>query len=152
MSKLFQPTTIPAPIGYEPSKGVGPTFSFEDHIHSVSVEDWKVPVLSNGWTDGGTVSTQGVGYLRDPSGFIHIRGRINAGTLVAGTILFTLDVGSRPKLDLRVPVITNTGAGIITLVVRLNGDVEIGPTAASANLYFNTIFEANRDQIAVTRS
>jgi hypothetical protein len=52
---------------------------------------WVIPAYQNGWTAGnGTVP----GYMKDPLGFTHLRGRIGGG--VSGTVAFQLPPYFRP--------------------------------------------------------
>lgn len=53
---------------------------------------WTAPSLVNSWANRGGVAN--AGYLKDPLGFVHLRGQINGGT--SQTTAFTLPAGYRP--------------------------------------------------------
>lgn len=52
---------------------------------------WTTPTLLNSWTARGG---DPAGYLKDPMGFVHLRGRLTGGG--SGTAAFVLPVGYRP--------------------------------------------------------
>jgi len=144
-----QPTDIPVPrpIGYESKVGVLEEKSPSDHVHTVKLEEWRTVPDSeflNGWSNPTGVPTQ-FRYLREPSGFVHIEGKLDAGTVAPGTDIYTMPLGYRPDADLRFPVVTDTGLGVITIIIHASGLIELGPSSAVANLYFNIIYEANRE-------
>jgi hypothetical protein len=56
----------------------------------VTGADWHTPTMLNSWAAGGVVP----GYLKDPMGFVHIRGLVFNGT--NGLAAFTLPAGYRP--------------------------------------------------------
>jgi hypothetical protein len=51
---------------------------------------WIVPTLLNSWV----ATSSAVGYMKDPLGLVHLRGRVTAGA--SGTVLFNLPAGFRP--------------------------------------------------------
>lgn len=72
---------------------------------------WRVigaagnPTFLNGWTNQGGAD-QTAAYLKDPNGFVHLRGLVRGGP--ASQAIFTLPAGNRPSLNEVFPVITNT--------------------------------------------
>lgn len=91
-------------------------------LGAVGATAWQTPTLLNGWENYGA-SWYGAGYLRDASGFVHLRGLIRNGT--AGTAALTLPAGYRTGLgattNMHYLVRANTGAE--TLVINGAGDV-----------------------------
>lgn len=67
-----------------------------DNVNSpdVVVGKWITPTLINSWANLGS-GTVGAGYLKDPFGFVHLRGRILGGA--AASIAFALPPGYRPS-------------------------------------------------------
>jgi hypothetical protein len=61
---------------------------------NIRQEDWITPTLVGGWTE---VSGYPVRYMKDQFGFIHFKGRVNAG--VGGTKAFQVPVGYRVLCD-----------------------------------------------------
>lgn len=58
-----------------------------------ATSSWIAPALINSWANvGGANAT--AGYLKDPFGFVHLKGRV--GTGVSGTVAFVLPAGFRP--------------------------------------------------------
>jgi hypothetical protein len=56
---------------------------------------WIAPTLLNSWTNfGGGYQT--VGYLKDPMGFVHLKGVLLGGSGASNTTVFTLPTGYRP--------------------------------------------------------
>lgn len=53
---------------------------------------WIIPTLVNSWANVSGFET--VGYLKDPFGFVHLKGVINTGT--SATVAFVLPAGFRP--------------------------------------------------------
>lgn len=86
-----------------PFRGDAPELTYVDiNLTATSVgvvsEPWHVvgaagePAMVNGWVNYGT----SLAFMKDPHGFVHIKGELQAGTLTAGTTIFTLPVGYRP--------------------------------------------------------
>lgn len=68
---------------------------------------WIAPTLLNSWANyGSTYAT--AGYLKDPLGFVHLKGAIQTGA--SGTSAFTLPAGYRPGGDAQFPIVI-VGAG-----------------------------------------
>lgn len=133
---------LPEPVSYFARPGVSDQPAKADHVHEIRVEDWQYPDLQNGWTPSATI--QPIRFCLDPSGFVHIEGSLNAGTVAAGTDLWYMPVGYRPENSLRVVCSMNSGAGITTIVIASAGTVEIGPNAVVGSLSIVTSYQANR--------
>lgn len=143
-------SSLPRSVGYEPRLGVHEEFAKLDHVHAIIVERWHYvenTELQNGWTN--PVGTVGVfRFLRDPMGFVHIEGKLDAGTVATNTVIYTLPVGYRPQAGHRFPVVTATGGALATLLIQETGNIVVGGVAVTTNLYFSgIIFEADREQI-----
>lgn len=143
----YQVDTYPKPVGYNVSEGSMEEPARRDHEHNLIVETFRSlnGLLVNGWTD---VNGK---FGLDPMGFVHIEGRVDAGTVAAGTTIFTLPVGYRPPINLRHLALTNTGAQACGIVINANGTVTTSGFAAVANLYFNSIFEASRETLVINK-
>jgi hypothetical protein len=64
--------------------------------------DWIAPSLINSWVVVGAV-----GYLKDPLGFVHLRGQVSDGT--SGAIAFVLPAGYRPGIQSFFPSVVGGG-------------------------------------------
>lgn len=92
-------------------------------------EAWKPAVFENGWTNvGGDLND--AGYMRDPLGFIHLRGFISSGTVTQAA--FTLPAGYRPEN--REVHITATSGSFGHLSVHSDGQVVIN---AGSNVWYS---------------
>ncbi len=60
-----------------------------------TVDDWITPSMGNSWVNYDTNFNQ-VGYFKDKSGIVYLRGLIKNGTFGGSTVIFTLPVGYRP--------------------------------------------------------
>lgn len=89
-------------------------------------EAWIAPTLLNGWVNTGT-GWSPAGYMKDTSGYVHIRGLIKSGATGNATILFVLPAGYRPAYEL--VFITSTDAGGSPLTARID-------VTSSGNLLF----------------
>ena len=143
-------TTLPRPVGYEANLGVMEESAALDHEHPVFVERWHYvedTELLNGWNNAsGTVQT--FRFLRDPMGFVHLDGKLDAGVVTNGTFIYVLPVGYRPGFNHRFPVITSTGAAISAILINLDGTISLSGPPATTNLYFSgIIFEADRNTL-----
>ncbi len=70
----------------------------------VYVQDWVAPSFLNSWVNfDGTYSQ--CGYMRDPNGFVHLRGKVKTGTI--NTAIFTLPALFRPQYKLTFVGISN---------------------------------------------
>lgn len=88
---------------------------------------WVVPTLINAWTNsGGAFET--AGYLRDPLGFVHLKGLVTGGA--SGSAAFVLPPGYRPGAT----TVNNPTAGLgITAEAQINitGNVVLFYSAAT---------------------
>jgi hypothetical protein len=81
---------------------------------------FSAPTLAGAWVNTGGASTT-AGYIKDPMGFVHLRGTVKSG---AGAI-FTLPTGYRPSATVEYAVpgdgayaqVSITSAGVVTQVV-----------------------------------
>ena len=70
-----------------------PTWAGATTFPVVTGADWIAPTLLNSWVNaGGAFET--AGYLKDPLGFVHLKGVVQSGT--SGTAVFVLPTGYRP--------------------------------------------------------
>lgn len=89
---------------------------------------WIAPTLVNSWVNvGGTAAT--AGYLKDPIGFVHLRGRIHGGT--SGSTAFTLPAGYRPSATDYYSGVIATGASPGYVVIEADGTVLVGSGSGS---------------------
>jgi hypothetical protein len=68
---------------------------------------WTAPTLANSWVNYSIGSDFAVGYRKDPTGRVWVRGTIKDGTAASGTVLFTLPTGYRPQRACAFPVHNN---------------------------------------------
>lgn len=86
-----------------------------------STETWTAPTLLNGWGNYDTVNFNAAGYKMMPDGWVHLKGIVSGGAVVAGTPLFTLPAQYRPSKSWDFPVVSNGAFG--QAQVKPNGDV-----------------------------
>jgi hypothetical protein len=60
----------------------------------VSASAWTAPSLINSWANNGGVGFETAGYLKDPLGFVHLKGLLKTGA--SGAVAFVLPAGFRP--------------------------------------------------------
>ena len=82
---------------------------------------FKAPTLTNTYIQAdGAVSP--LGYRRDRTGSVELRGRLGGGASSSGAVAFTLPVGYRPAANLTLPVVLHGGSvGYVT--IYFNGQV-----------------------------
>ena len=118
----------------------------ENTIDSIkTLPPWTAPVLLNEWvnyTDGNEYNT--TGYIKDPLGFVHVKGIIKSGIANMGTVLFQLPQGYRPVLTSGFACWGENGA--IRIDVNKLGNVFIGWGVTAGNWIFldNIIFKAEQ--------
>jgi len=92
------------------------------------ITPWTEPATLNTWVNYDAVF-QGVRYMKDALGFIHLQGLVKDGTVGAGIAIFILPPGHRPLKTLLFPVATNpntigrvdiTGAGSVEATAGSN--------------------------------
>lgn len=84
--------------------------------------DWQGVSFQNGWTHlgGGWQLTQ---YRYNPfTGMVELRGSMRGGTLVGGTVVFTLPAGFRPASIVSAPVGKITGGTTYDPSIRIRPD------------------------------
>jgi hypothetical protein len=86
---------------------------------------WTAPTLLNSWVNFGG-GTQGAGYFKDASGFVHLRGTVKTGTLAAA--IFVLGVGYRPSLLSIFPATANGAFGEVRVDSSGNVALNSGST------------------------
>jgi hypothetical protein len=86
---------------------------------------WTAPTFLNSWANQGTGGFSAVGYLKDPLGFVHLRGTVTGGA--ANTVAFNLPAGYRPS-GLSKYVNMSTSFNISVIQVSAAGDVTINWT------------------------
>jgi hypothetical protein len=83
------------------------------------MQGWIAPAFQNGWNNyGGQFET--AGYFKDPSGFVHLRGLVQGGTVSAA--IFTLPAGYRPAQE-RICTVANGTSGYGELRITVGGAV-----------------------------
>jgi hypothetical protein len=97
---------------------------------------WVAPSLQNGWVDYGA-GIQGVQYMKDANGFVHIRGVMKDGTASAGTLVFTLPVGFRPPARIHIVAIANEDVEAMDLYA--DGSVKIKQNSSATYWSFGSI-------------
>lgn len=87
---------------------------------------WHTPSLLNSWVEFGG-EYNGVGYYKDQTGKVYLKGFIKSGVSNAGTILFNLPVGYRPKARFSIVTLSNSGGNASACVVDIstNSNVQI---------------------------
>jgi len=69
---------------------------------------WIAPTLLNSWANYLPGTYEVAGYLKDPLGFVHLRGSIKSGA--SGSTAFVLPAGYRPVAGMQVPIVANGGS------------------------------------------
>jgi hypothetical protein len=83
---------------------------------------WVAPALINSWANfGGGFET--AGYLKDPIGFVHLKGLIVSGA--TSTVAFVLPAGFRPGATTDHPANSGDGANAGRAMIAANGNVTI---------------------------
>lgn len=59
---------------------------------------WTAPTLLNSWVNFGSGGNS-VGYWKDPSGIVHLRGLVKSGTPSSTSVIFVLPADHRPAGD-----------------------------------------------------
>jgi hypothetical protein len=87
---------------------------------------WTAPALINSWANsGGGFET--AGYLKDPMGFVHLKGSIVGGT--TATLAFVLPAGFRPGATTLSP---SVGTGPSAVQVQIGTGGGVAPVLTSA--------------------
>ena len=85
---------------------------------TVYVQGWTAPSFSNSWVNFDGTANQ-CGYMRDPHGFVHLRGKVKTGTI--NTAIFTLPANYRPQYVETFVGISNDA--VCKIEVETDGDV-----------------------------
>lgn len=91
---------------------------------------WIAPSPINSWVTSSTV-----GYLKDPLGFVRLRGSMQTGT--SGTTAFTLPAGFRPGVADFWPALQSGGVAGAYVHVDTTGNV--APTYTGAPVWLNAV-------------
>lgn len=91
-------------------------------------EAWNAPTLINSWVNTGGVH-ETAGYYKDYFGNVHLKGRIQGGSI--GTVVFVLPVGYRPSATLTLSIVGGGDYG--QLSISTDGSVSI--TSGVAGVY-----------------
>lgn len=104
-----------------------------------AVQSWIVPTPTNSWVNYDGTFNQ-LGYMKDPSGFVHLRGLVKNGSS-GNAAIFTLPVGYRPQYQCLFCCMTN-GPAACRVDVSTAGVVT--PTGASTTWLSldNIVFKA----------
>lgn len=87
-----------------------------------------VPALQNGWVAFGAPYAAAEMH-KDESGWIHLRGLIKSGVVAAGTLLFTLPVGSRPNKQMILTTTSNDAPAAVLIDTAGVVKIEYGASA-----------------------
>jgi hypothetical protein len=115
-------TTLPSPAPYIKDDETRQAFEILWKVlrELPTGDAYAAPTLAGAWVNTGGASTT-AGYIKDPIGFVHLRGTVKTG---AGAI-FTLPTGYRPSATVEYAVpgdgayaqVSVTSAGVVTQVV-----------------------------------
>ncbi len=101
---------------------------------SLVAEAWIAPTLLNSWVNFGGV-TSPVGYYKDATGRVWLRGVLKSGTL--NTSAFTLPAGYRPAYDHNTEGSDTATAQSGRCAVLATGGVVLGNGGVGANTFFS---------------
>ena len=90
-----------------------------------------VSVFSNSWVNYDPATQQVVGYMKDSTNTVHLRGLLKGGT-VSNAVMFNLPAGYRPDKPVHFPAASNISTGVFR--VDPNGDVVC---LAGSNVWFD---------------
>jgi len=90
---------------------------------------WIAPTLVNSWAN---VSGTPTGYLRDPLGFVHLKGAAQTGT--TGTVAFTLPAGYRPGQSMTYAVWSAGSGSPGFVVITIAGAVTLDLAGTAVGL------------------
>lgn len=90
---------------------------------------WIAPTLINSWVNAGAPD-ETVGYLKDPLGFVHLKGLIKTGT--SGTVAFVLPAGYLPGARTNHSAINGALSGAL-VQIAVSGNVTVFSAGAAAN-------------------
>jgi hypothetical protein len=83
---------------------------------------WVAPTLINSWATPAT-GYAAIAYLKDPLGFVHIRGSVKSGT--SGTVAFVLPAGRRPVASEQFICTGPSSTTVATVVIDASGNVSV---------------------------
>ena len=124
--------------GTTPSAGAFTTISANTAGSSIACEAWHEvgadgePAFENNWVNFNAPTNETAGFLKDPFGFVHLKGLVKSGTV--GTVIFTLPAGYRPSLA---KIVAASGSDVAT---RDNTVTLLVTGTVTANCATNTYF------------
>jgi hypothetical protein len=101
-----------------------------DASHLTFKGKWIAPTLINSWT-----GAEGYGYLKDPLGFVHLRGAFSTGA--SATTAFVLPAGYRPGVATFYTILGPAGAAGNFVFIDTVGNVQ--PTKSADPVRLTTV-------------
>lgn len=100
-------------------------------------EAWIAPTLLNSWVQVATTNGYGtsapLGFFKDPTGIVRLRGRLRGGTSL--TTAFTLPPGYRPEFLIRTYALADIGGSFAFNYLFIATDGRIIPEQSPGNWY-----------------
>lgn len=128
MAQVNHPPSLPDSLGSLAAR-IG---KLEQQIAGLHIViPWTNLTLINGWAAASTTPQ----YMRDASGFVHLRGDMTTGTSV--TTAFILPAGCRIGVSDFFPILQSAGNAGSYLNVMTNGQCQ--PTYAGVGIFLNGI-------------
>ncbi|RRJ66937.1 hypothetical protein EHV15_31430 [Paenibacillus oralis] len=81
---------------------------------------WIAPTLLNGWVAYDATTYPTAEFTKDSQGYVHLRGMITGGSIVAGTVIFRLPIGYRPKKYVMLDAACSDGDGVYPALVNVS--------------------------------
>lgn len=91
----------------------------------IYVQPWTAVTFQNSWVNYDATYNQ-CAYLRDPNGFVHLRGLVKTGTVGVATPIFTLPAGYRPQYIELFSTISNAALGRVDVLTDGKVAVNVG--------------------------
>jgi len=106
-------------------------------------EDWKLPVLTNGWINFGSGYST-VGYMKDKEGFVHLKGLVKGGGVGGENCIFVLPFEYRPSEGQRI-FMQPTNPNVVGRVDISSGNGCVYPLAVDSGWVSleGIVFDAN---------
>jgi hypothetical protein len=98
---------------------------------TLTSNSWTTATLLHSWT---VLNSRTVAYLKDASGFVHVRGAVTSGT--TGTVAFILPAGFIPGQEVTYVTPGDTAGEPSVIVIDTSGNVtvDLGTGSTSAGL------------------
>ncbi|MGF2617727.1 hypothetical protein FZC84_11875 [Rossellomorea vietnamensis] len=100
------------------------------YASDINTEGFITAALRNAWVNYGGAFYP-AGYMKDPMGFVHLRGLIRSG--YSASAPFTLPAGMRPSSEILLPCLTYNNT-IGRIAIKTNGDVVIDASSTWTSL------------------